>query len=288
MTSIHRISAIALAALALALGAAPAQATDKKVDVLGIPADMLRIGKTRCVVPNVCFKKDAPTIASYDPGVIGSPKFRPGEVTLRDGTVLKGTVALLNTAADWEFVKQVALVIPEGESAAIFVGQEDALLIRQEQKDGTDIYDRYGNGYLRRLVSGRMRLSYNPAAGTSRPLSDFVPAGVLNNLSGALGREAVIAALRDGKTVGESLGAGKSLGSAVSDALGSIEITEKEYLLYDEQSGTLTSITKASHGPAMERMFAACPAADPKQVKALARNYGKIAEAVTYYNSVCG
>jgi len=288
MTSIHRISAIALVALALALGAAPAQATDKKVDVLGIPADMPRIGKTRCVVPNVCFKKDAPTIASYDPGVIGSPKFRPGEVTLRDGTVLKGTVALLNTAADWEFVKQVALVIPEGESAAIFVGQEDALLIRQEQKDGTDIYDRYGNGYLRRLVSGRMRLSYNPAAGTSRPLSDFVPAGVLNNLSGALGREAVIAALRDGKTVGESLGAGKSLGSAVSDALGSIEITEKEYLLYDEQSGTLTAITKASHGPAMERMFAACPAADPKQVKALARNYGKIAEAVTYYNSVCG
>ena len=33
---------------------------------------------------------------------------------------------------------------------------------------------------------------------------------------------------------------------------------------------------------------AACPAADPKQVKALARNYGKIAKAVTYYNSVCG
>jgi len=288
MTRIRQLSTIALASIALACAAAPAQATDKKVDVLGIPTDMPRIGNTRCVVPNVCFKKDAPTIATYDPGVIGSPKFRPGEVTLRDGTVLKGTVALLNMAADWEFVKQVALVIPEGETAAIFVGREDALLIRQVQKDGTDTYDRYGSGYLRRLVSGRMRLSYNPAAGTSRPLSDFVPASVLNNLSGALGREAVMAALRDGKTVGQSLGAGRSFGSAVGDALGSIEITEKEYLLYDEQSGTLTAITKASHRAAMERLFAGCPAADARQVKAFAGNYGKIAEAVTYFNSLCG
>lgn len=288
MSRIRQLSTIALASLALACSAAPAQATDKKVDVLGIPATMPRIANTRCVVPNVCFKKDAPTIASYDPGVIGSPKFRPGAVTLRDGTVLSGVVALLNMAADWEFVKQVALVIPDGESAAVFVGPDDALLISQTGKDGTDTYDRYGSGYLRRLVSGRMRLSYNPAAGTSRPLSDFVPAALLNNLSGAIGREAVMAALRDGKTVGDSLGAGKSLGSAVSDALASVSITEKEYLLYDEQSGRLTAITKPGYPAALERLFTDCTAADAKQVKALSRKYDKIAEAVTYYNSVCG
>lgn len=289
MKFIKQLPAILLAGLALGLGSAPANATDKKVDVLGIPADMPKIGKTRCVAPNLCFKKDDPTVATYDSGVWGRAKFREGQITLRDGTVLTGRVALLNMAADWNFVKQIALIVPEGEAAAVFIGSDDALLIRQTRKDGVDIYDRYGGNYLRRLVSGPMRLSYNPAAGTSRPLSDFVSMSVLTNISGAAGREAVIAALRDGKTVSESLEAGKGLGSVVSDALGSIEITEKEYLLYNERSGELIAITKDSYRTDMSTLFANCASAqaDAKNLRSLSRKYKKIEEAIEYYNQAC-
>lgn len=66
--------------------ASPAHATKHKVDVIGISADMPKIGKTRCVAPGVCLKKDGSGVATYDPGVWGMAKFRPREVTLRDGT----------------------------------------------------------------------------------------------------------------------------------------------------------------------------------------------------------
>jgi len=283
----------ALAPLAaLAMLAQPASAgTKDRIDVIGIPAAMPMIANTRCVAPNVCLKKGETRIASYDPGIIGSPKFRPGDLILRDGTRLSGRIALLNLAADWDFVKQVALIVLDGETAAIFIGPGDALLIHQaHDKDGAviDAYDCYGNGYLRRLVSGRMRLSYNPAAGTSRSLASFVPAGVLANLSGALGREAVIASLKDGRSVRESLSTGRDAGGALADVVSSISITEKEYLLYDEAADRTVAITKTSYRGDIERLFAGCAAADAKTVKGFAGNYGKVEAAVGYFNATCG
>lgn len=276
--------ALALAALA----ASPALAgTDQRVDVIGIPADMPTIASTRCVAPMVCLKKGEVRIASYDPGIWGSAKFYPGDVTLRDGTVLTGRVALLALRNDWSFVKQVILVIPEGESQALFFREGDALLIHQSRDGATETWDRYGNTYLRRQVSGTVRLSYNPAAGTSRPLSAFVPVSVLSNLSGAAGKQALIAALRDGKSAGESLRSGQNVGSAVSDVLGSIEVTEKEYLLFDERTSTTTAITKANYADTIQRLFAGCAAVDAKTVQGFAKKYGAIEAAITAYNARC-
>lgn len=277
--------ALALASLAFAVMSAPAHATKQRVNVIGIPADAQHIKGTRCVIAGLCFSKKRAAY-TYDPGVWGMAKFREGEVTLRDGTVLSGRVATLNRAADWEFVKRVLLVIPTGEVDAVFLGSEDAVLITQQTKKGERVFDRYDGAYLQRLVSGKMRLSYNPAAGTSRPISDFVSTSLLNNVAGAAGREAVIAALKDGKTVAQSLKAGQSFGSTVSDAIGSIEITEKEYLLYDESSDTMTHITKANYGSAMAQLFTGCAAADEKARKGF-RKFKRVVEAVEFFNARC-
>lgn len=290
-----RFPALFFAALLLAFGlslflslAPPANAfTKQKVTVIGVPEDAEKIGNTRCVFAGVCASKKTGDY-SYDPGVWGMAKFYDGEVVLRDGTKLDGRVAVLNLAADWDFVKRVALVIPAGEADAIYIGAQDAALITQQHKKGERVFDPYDSAYLQRLVSGKMRLSYNPAAGTSRPLSSFLPAGTISSLSGALGRQGVIDALKDGRTVSESLTEGTSAGRALGDALASVEITEKEYLLYDEKADILIPITKANYPATMEKLFTNCPAADAKQSQKLAKTYKQIEEAISYYNGVCG
>ncbi len=283
-------AAIFLLAMVMALGLIlpqPAAAfTKQKVNVIGVPGDAQTIGKTRCVFAGVCSSKKT-GIFTYDPGIWGMAKFYDGEVLLRDGTKLAGRVAILNRAADWNFVKRIALVIPEGETDAIYIGEGDAALITQHRKKGPRVFDPYDGAYLQRLVSGTLRLSYNPAAGTSRPLSDFLPAGTIGSLSGALGRQGVIDALKDGRTVSQSLSEGTSAGRALGDALGSIEITEKEYLLYDERADQLTALTKANYRGAMERLFTGCAAADAKTVKSFAKKYKKIEEAISFYNASC-
>lgn len=279
------VFALALTLSGIAISA-PAHATKETVNVIGIPADAERIEGTKCVFAGLCFskKRDAYT---YDPGVWGMAKFRDGSVTLMDGTVLTGGIAVLGRANDWNFIKRIVLVIPEGETDAIYLNSTDALLITQQHKKGPRTYDRYDGAYLQRLVSGTMRLSYNPAAGTSRPLSEFLPAGTIASLSGAVGRQGVIDALKDGRTVSESLTEGTSAGRALGQALSSIEITEKEYLLYDESAEKLTPITKANYSGAMASLFAGCAAADAKTVKGF-RKYKKIVEAVEYHNKTCG
>lgn len=275
------------AMLAIAFAAAPALATKERVTVLGITDETphMDLEDLKCVFAYVCYSEKRGGY-SYDPGVWGRAKFREGEVILRDGTKLAGRVATLSLAADWNFVKRIVLVIPEGEADAIYIGSKDAAIITQQHKKGERVFDGYDGAYLQRLVSGKMRLSYNPAAGTSRPISDFVPVSVLNSVSGAAGREAVIASLKDGKTVSQSLADGQSFGSAVSDALSSIEITEKEYLLYDDSTDTLTAITKANYESAMNTLFTGCAAADAKTRKGL-RKYKKIVEAVEFFNASC-
>lgn len=116
-----------------------------------------------------------------------------------------------------------------------------------------------------------MRLSYNPAIGTSRPLSDFLPAGTISRLSGALGRQGVIDALKDGRTVSESLTEGTSAGRALGDALASVEITDKEYLLYNEKADILTPITKANDRSNMEN----CSQTARRQTQNRPRNWRK-------------
>ena len=284
-SGIMRALSLALAPAALALTAAPALATKEKVNVVGVPADLERIEGTKCVFAGVCFSKKRGAY-TYDPGVWGMAKFYDGEVILRDGTKLTGRIAALGTARDWNFIKRILLVIPEGEADAIYLGSTDALLITQQHKKGPRTYDRYDGAYLQRLVSGKMRLSYNPSAGTSRPLSDFLPAGTIASLSGAVGRQGVIDAIKDGRTVEESLTEGTSAGRALGQALSSIEITEKEYLLYDESTDRLTPITKANYASSLATLFAGCAAADPKSLKGF-RKYKKIVEAVEFYNASC-
>ncbi len=257
----------------------------EKVAVRGVPEGTPFIASTRCYLPFVCIRKGEVT-PSYEYGVYGRPVFAPGEVLLAGGGRLTGKVALFQKGNDWDFVRHAALVIPEGESDAWYVGPGDAALIHQQGKDGVAVYDAYGDTYLKRLVSGPLRLSYNPAAGTSHTLSSFVSPVVLDDLQQRLAAEALLKQLKSGKSVRESVQVANLQQSALS-ALGSIEITDKEYLLYNEATRELLAINGDNYSQKIGGVFAGCAKADAGQARSLGKSMKRIVEAVGYLNSTC-
>jgi len=266
--------------------AANTLAAPKKVIVRGVPDDVEMIGKSKCIAPYLCKKKDQPGLYEYNSGVWGNPKFSPGEVILRDGSLIVGEVAVLQTKRDWGFVKNIALIIPEGEDEAWYFGSGDAQLISQKKKKETDVFDMYGSVYLERLVSGKLRLSYNPAAGTSKKIADFLPATLLESAERQARGRAALAALKDGKSVKQAMKDGEDFSGAVTKVVASIEITEKEYLLFDEADSVTILITKANYEDVLQGLFSKCSNAEPKKIKSF-KSYKKIEKAIIYLNTTC-
>ena len=246
-----------------------------KVEVVGLPNDF----QSPCPTLPICTKKKTPGIGYYDPRVLGHAKFIPGMITLIDGTDLKGDIALLSEPSDWAFVKRTILVIPEGETQALYLGSGDAIYLEQSHKKGVHRFDLYGSSFLKRRVSGRYRLSFNPAAGASKGVLSMLPKQAVDELRKQSAESTVRAALNNGKGVRASLEAAKANDDAIVDVLSSIEITDKEYLIYDEKNDELEAITQSTWSSWLSAH--ACDAADAKLVKKF-KNYKSIDEAVTF------
>ena len=277
-----------LAAFLLTFAAHAANAKITKVNVVGVPEDVerLAVNNGTCIALYLCEKRKNPGVWTYNSQVWGTAKFLPGTITLHDGTVLSGQVALIQRSQDWKFVKHFALIVLEGETDAIYVGPGFAFLITQQTKKSNDVYDMYGNVYLQRLVSGPLRLSFNPSAGTTRNISEFLPAGFVQDAQRQLAAREVMAAIKNGENLSE-VSEGGTPSQALADIVASIEITEKEYLLYNEAKAETSLITKNNHKETMALLFSACPEADPDMVKRHSKSFKKIVEAFEYLNANC-
>lgn len=223
----------------------------------------------------------------YDSRVIGYPRFFPGYIITLDGEKVEGRIALFNNqTADWAFVKKCMLIIPDGEEEAQYLGGNAVALIQQQQKKETVYYDLYEGGYLERLVSGKLRLSYNPNANTSRKISEFVSQSFIDSLRANTARKSVKESLNDGKSMQESIQV-----AALKDELinigAAVEIVDKEYLLYDEQNATTLLITKSNYEQAIQQELGGCPSMDEKTIIGYAKKYDKIVDAFMEYNEKC-
>lgn len=265
-----------------------ANAGIKKANVVGVPADVERIDVNNgaCIAPYLCEKRKKPGIWTYNAQVWGNPKFMEGTVTLHDGSILTGQVALMQRKQDWGFLKHFALIVPNGEDDAIYVGPRAAHSLTQQTKKSSDAYDMYGDFYLKRLVSGPLRLSYNPAAGTSKNITEFLPAGLVKDAQRQIAGREIIAAIKAGKDLSEVRDGGTA-SQAFGEVVRSIEVTEKEYLAFNEATGVTSLITKSNHKQAMTDLFAACPQAEPSQVKQHSKSFKMIVEAFEYINAAC-
>ena len=268
-----------------------AYSASKKVDVIGIPSDIklkdFATNVKNCLHQYLCRKKKGDSFAFvYNFQVWGTPKFKEGSVTLHDGSVLKGKVALLQTTATWYFQKNFALIIPDGETEAIYVGPGYALYITQQTKKGLQTYDMYGDTYLHRLVSGKLRLSFNPGAGNSRSLASFAP-GLVERLQKEVAAHEIMSAIKDGKNLGQVRDGGTA-SQALVGVVSSITITQKEYLMFDEETQKTTLITKSNHKKIMASLLSNCPNVDPKEAKKQTKSFKKIVNAFEYINQECG
>lgn len=222
----------------------------------------------------------------YDSRVIGYPRFFPGHVMMLNGEKIEGNIAMFNNQAqDWSFVKRCILIVPSGAQEAQYIKSGIALII-QQKKEGEVVYDLYKGGYLERLVSGKLRLSYNPDAGTSKKITDFVSPNFLDSVRANTARKSIQESLKDGENIQASLekAASKDLVFQIGSA---IEITEKEYLIFNESTNETVLITKGNYEQVMVDLFKSCPTMDAKSVKSFTKSYGNIVEAIKAYNKDC-
>lgn len=183
-------------------------------------------------------------------------------------------------------MQHAALLIPQGDAEAYYIGPGDAVILQQQVEKTTHVYDAYGDTYLKRLISGPVRLSYNPAAGTSQSVLSFIHPAVLEDLRRDAAAETIKAALKSGKSLRESMEVANARQVAF-DAISSIEITEKEYLIYEETKQITTAITADNYREKMQALFAGCPKADPDEAKDLSKKIKSIRDAVVYLNKTC-
>jgi len=240
-----------------------------KYEVKGYPTD--------AEVPLPFLKKDKSGKVIYDSRVFGSPKFNPGYFISINGEKLSGLIAMFNKSLDWSFVKRAFLFVPEGEDAAQFISAGTAIEIFHEGKKEPSYYDYYDGIYLQRLVSGKLRLSYNPAANTSRKIGNFVSQAFIDSLRKDMVERSIEKDLKNGKSIEESLAKAK-LKADLTDAFSEIEVVEKEYLLFVEETSKTYRITKDNYEEVVNKVVKPCTGLSAKDISKYASKYNKIVD----------
>lgn len=263
--------------LSIILGSQSLFAQQGKFEVLGYDA------KNGCPLLVTVKKKIGKTF--YDSRVFGSPKFRKGYITTLNGERINGRIAIANDPnAAFNFVKGCLLIIPEGKKIAEYIGPGVLAEIYVEQKRKNVFYDLYDGTYLERLVSGPYRLSFNPYANTSREVSSFVSQSFIDSVRIKTARGSIKKSLDNGKSLRESIGVADMKDQALQ-ALSSVEIVEKEYLIFDEAKQETVLITKNNYSAIISKFLSQCSTLDAKQVKKYSRSLKKIREAIAALNS---
>lgn len=247
-----------------------------KFEVLGFDAD------NSC--PFIISKKKKTGQIFYDSRVFGSAKFNKGYVTTLNGEQIKGRIAIMNDAqAAFNFVKGCLLIIPEGKEQAEYIGPGVLAEIYIEQKKKNVYYDLYDGTYLQRLVSGKYRLSFNPYANSSRKVSSFVSQSFIDSVRIKTARGSIQNSLDNGKSLRESIGVANMKDQGLQ-ALGSVEIVEKEYLIFDEAQQKTILVTKSNYGSVISRLLSSCSKLNADEIKNFSRSFKKIKEAISVLN----
>jgi len=263
--------------LAVLLIAQLAWAQQGKFEVLGYDA------QNGCTI--LVTKKKKTGKVYYDSRVFGSPKFFKGYVLALNGEKVEGRIALIAySKANFNFVKSCVLVIPDGKKIAEYIGPGVLAEVYIKKKKKNVYYDLYDRTYLERLVSGKIRLSYNPYANTSREVSSFVSQSFMDSVRIKTARGSIKKNLDTGKSLRESIGVANMKDQAIQ-ALSSVEIVEKEYLIFDEAKQETILVTKQNYDEVISKLLSRCSSIDSKQIKKYSRSFKKIREAITAINS---
>ncbi len=229
-------------------------------------------------------------IFPYDPLLPGNPKFHPGYVITNSGVKINGMVAVMIVmGTEWLFFPKKIYFIPANAEMAFSMAGGDLLEVGQTHKEGISVYDAFGDGYLERIVSGPLRLSYNPNPNLiTRPLfhnqSTVADSAQINAM-----QKLVEENFNEGKPLYEAIRSGKDISASVDIITVNTEIIEQQYFLTDTRSGKITLIREETFKNILEPIYSTCPAYSnlQKDAREALFNYKKIEESIKWYNANC-
>ncbi|HRI79462.1 MAG TPA: hypothetical protein PLR06_08000 [Cyclobacteriaceae bacterium] len=225
----------------------------------------------------------------YDPLIPGNPNFYPGYVITNSGVSITGQVAVLNVmGTEWRFFPKKIYFIPDKTDFASSMGGGDLLEVGQKLKKDFLIFDAFGDGYLQRIVSGTLRLSYNPDPKViTQPL--FYDASIVQDSAKMKALQHFIEeGINEGKPLGEVI-RGKDSPVSADMSLANAELIEKTYFLKDTRSGKIYMLNEANFRSVVEPLYSQCPNTANASTKGKTDlyNYRKVEESVLWFNANC-
>lgn len=224
----------------------------------------------------------------YDTKLPGNPKFYPGYIVTSQGVKLQGRVAIMTVmGSEWKFFPKKIYFIPANGKMATSMTHGDLLEVGQTNKDGTFIFDAFGNGYLKRIVDGKFRLYYNPDPNLIKQPLFYNKLNSFDSAQVNALQKQIVQSIREERSLNEGIRSGKDVSTDIAQV--QTEITEQEYFLIDTRTGKIHQLKETSFKPILETYYAACPAftALSAEAKEELMNYRKMELNIAWYNDHC-
>lgn len=210
--------------------------------------------------------------------------FQSGYIVLPTGVKLSGKVAQLRDFSDYDFFIYSVAFLPEGDGTVASYFKGGKLSEFGQEINGTlNVWDGYADGYLLRMVDGRFRLSRNPYSKTKNEFFTALKNQATDSLTKGAMQSALTRSLKDGNNLNESIENAANLGSGIQEALGSVEINKKEYLIFDKQSNNVIAVNKDNLRDLLGNLGSACGITPSKDQL----SWDKIPDFVRLLNTRC-
>ncbi len=214
--------------------------------------------------------------------------FQTGYMLLRDGARIKGKIAQERESGDYDFFIHGIFFLPDQSNVASFI-RGGALHEFGQEIDGTlQIWDGYADGYLKRLVDGRYRLTRKPYSSSSEEWFTSLKDPTMDTLTAKAATEAFSEDIKSGKDINSSIEDVVSAGDFV-EALGNIDLSGKEYFIYDTRKRTLLTVNKDHFKEISEELTKPCKdklPSDPAERQELT-SWDHLEEFVQFLNTSC-
>lgn len=214
--------------------------------------------------------------------------FQPGYAVLPDGVKLKGSIAQDRTAGDYDFFIYGIFFLPERSNVASFIRGGALQEFGQEINGRMIIWDGYADGYLKRLVDGRYRLTRNPYSSARLEWFTSLKNPTADSLSKQVASEAFSQNIKSSKDINSAIETSVSAADFV-EALGNIDITRKEFLLFDVKTRTVQTVNKENFKTTCEQLVRDCQDKLPHEPAERDRlmDWDQIEEFVHFLNTDC-
>lgn len=214
--------------------------------------------------------------------------FQAGYIVLTDGVKLRGRVALDKDLTNYDFFVHSIFFLPEGKNTASTIHGGALVEFTQEIDGQINTWDGYADGYVRRLVDGRYRLCRNPYSSSKNEFFTSIKSQETDSLKKEVSRHEFEKSFESGEDINTSIENATEAVDVV-EALGSIEIARKEYIIFDTKTRTSKAVNKDTYKMYAPELLSVCGAKVPSDAnsKKGLLSWDNIDNLIRFVNDKC-